>query len=113
MSKNLSAIIDDELFAKLSELAEKEHRTRSQMVTVLLREALATRAATSTGETENQSTIMPEKFAKTPRYSGKRVTVTIPVEKYEKLHELAEQESRTISSLCAAILIEKLEELGL
>lgn len=111
MSKNLSAIIDDDVFEKLGELAKKEHRTRSQMTNLLLQEAIEARN-NQPHHVGTTNTTMSNKPQKTGRYSGKRIAITIPLEKYEALCTLAEKENRPVSNLCVAILLEKLEELG-
>jgi predicted transcriptional regulator len=43
MSKKLNAIIPDETWQALEEIAKKEQRTKSQMAAILLGEALANR----------------------------------------------------------------------
>lgn len=43
MSKKLNAVIPDETWQALEEIAKKEQRTKSQMAAILLGEALANR----------------------------------------------------------------------
>ena len=47
MSKKLNAIIPDETWEALEEIAKREMRTKSQMAAILLGEAIAARKAES------------------------------------------------------------------
>jgi CopG-like RHH_1 or ribbon-helix-helix domain, RHH_5 len=52
MSKKLNAVIPDETWAELDEIAKGEMRTKSQMAAILLAEAIAARRATKARQPE-------------------------------------------------------------
>lgn len=45
----------------------------------------------------------------TKRYSGKKVTVVIPLDAYEELQQIAEDEHRSLASLVVAMTLTELK----
>ena len=54
MSKKLNAVIPDETWEALEEIAIQEMRTKSQMAAILLAEAIATRKQKNPSHKENK-----------------------------------------------------------
>lgn len=47
----------------------------------------------------------------TPRYRGKKINIVIPIEAYEKITRLAEEQNRPVANLCVALLLERLAQI--
>ncbi len=59
MSKKLNAVIPDETWEELEQIAKGEMRTKSQMAAILLAEAIAVRRGTTQKSSEDDRTPPP------------------------------------------------------
>ena len=110
--RNISIIIEVELLEILDSVSEEEKRNRSKMLSILLSEALTARNKIdeySLLESEEGEELISDDSAK-EKYGKKRVGLSVPLDAYEKLEQIAKEEQRSITNLCLSFVLEKLEE---